>query len=97
MYTGGLDTTVESVCNIDDGASASGSDPLFVLSDSETIVRNSESLVGNMSLGPVQANATYICVVTATNSNGTDMAERPYLISDIGESSLFVLCQLCAF
>ena len=90
MYTGGLDTTIESVCNIDDGASASGYDSMSELSVAETIVGNSKDLVGNMSLGPVQAGATYVCVITAYNSNGTDVEERPDLTSDIGESSVFL-------
>ena len=90
MYTGGLNTTIESVCNMDDGASASGYDSMSVLSDAKIMVHNSESLVGNMSLGPVQAGAIYICVITAYNSNGTDVEERHDLTSDIGDSSVFL-------
>ena len=69
-----------------------------MLSDAEVIVHNSESLVGSMSLGPVQAGANYSCVVTASNSNGTGPEERLSLTSDIGESSV-ILCSansICA-
>ena len=65
-------------------------DSMSVLLDAKLIMDNSKRLMGIMYLGPVQASSTYICVVTAYNSNGTDVEERSDLTSDIGECSVFL-------
>ena len=87
-HTGGQDIDdIDVYCAIDGENRSNHLSDMLSCSDITRCV--DDSLMGNISVGPVFAGERYFCSVTAINTNGTDVKNISNIISIKGNKTIY--------